>query len=686
MKPYRFLAVIAISAYAIIGIATLSSYGVNWDEANHSTRGQAYLHYFLTGRKSYDPAMYEPDKRMSFYQIPGFDFSYQMLKDGDHPVLSDILSSLSNLIFYQKLGILGDFEAYHVYGVLLVTIFLIFLYWWVEQFFGGFAGLVSVLSLIVYPLFYGESHFNVQKDIPEAVFFIATALTFGVAYTRTSSRWMIVTGILGGLALGTKLNIVFLLPVLVLWLILKERKNFFDRLRRLPSTFIISFFTAPIIAFLIFYASWPWLWQRPVQKLLQVLGYYHQMGIVSTSALPARYYILGVNTYAIQWILFTTPLVILFLSAVGIVVTILRGWKEKQRISLYVLFLFLLPIARVSLPFTSIYGGARQIMEYIPAMAILAGVGANYLVKLLHGYIVALRKRNIIHFSSITIKRLGVVMKIMITLSFLPIAFKIAKMYPNESVYFNPLIGGLKGAAERNIPGWGNSLGSTYRQGVRWINEHAEKGAKVALAFELMSALPRSEFRPDILFSNTYRSGPKRESEYIIGVTHEGIGPKYLNYRYAERFLEPVYTVEVEGVPVLKVWKNDKEHTRPKFLTDGFEITGIHSEVVGSTLVVEFPNVVRLLEMEILFNELECELPREGHLFLSLDGYSWSEPFTGTILESASYNWLKHYIEKGKLFYFFAADEAKFMRITKNRGTSCLRKLPVSIRVKAVEK
>lgn len=662
MKLYRILAVIAICAYAVIGILTLPNYGVNWDESNHATRGQAYLHYFLTGQKSYDAAMFEPGRRTSFYQMPGFDYSYQMAKDGDHPVLSDILSSFFNFIFYQKLGIFGDFEAYHLYGIVLVSVFLIFFYWWVKQFFGGFSALVSVVSLILYPLFYGESHFNVQKDIPEAVFLTATALAFSVAYTRVSVRWMIVTGVLGGLALGTKFNIIFLFPVFVLWLIIKERTNLFDRLRRLPFAFSISFLAAPVIAFFIFYGSWPWLWQRPVQNMLQVLGYYRQMGIVSTPALPQTYYVLGANTYAVQWILFTTPLITLLLSGIGVVVTLWRGWREKQKISPYVLFLFLLPVARVSLPFTSIYGGGRQIMEYIPAMAILAGIGAKFLTK-----------------------KYTFVLQAVILLSFLPITLKMIQMHPNESIYFNPLIGGLRGAAERNIPGWGNSLGSTYRQGVRWINEHAEPGAKVALTFELMNALPRSEFRPDILFSNTYRSGPKREGEYIIGVTHDGVGMKYLNYRYAQRFLEPVYAVETEGVPLLKVWKNDEEHTRQKFLTGAFEISGIRSQVVGNTLMVEFPKVVRLTEVEIFFNEAECELPKEGHLFLSLDGYSWSEPFAGTLLESASYTWLKHHSERGKLYYLFAADETKFLRITKNKETSCLRKYPVTIRAKGVE-
>lgn len=670
MKLWRFFTAFIIITYAVVGVLTLPNYGVNWDEINHSTRGQAYLNYFLTGQKSYNQRMFESGRRTSFYQMPGFDFSYQMKKDGDHPVLSDILSSFFNVIFYQKLGILGDFDAYHLYGIVLVTLFLIFLYFWVERAYGGFTGFISVLSLVLYPLFYGESHFNVQKDIPETVYMTATALAFYTAYTQRSVRWMIATGVLAGAALGTKLNVVFLIPSVGIWVFFLGLRRFFRYMANSPRKFLVALLFASLIAVGIFYGSWPWLWQNPIGNLAQSLGYYRRMGIVSVPALPTQYYVFGLNTYALQWILFTTPVVTLLLSLIGML----------SKANYYILILFLLPIARVSFSFTSMYGGVRQIMEYVPAMAILAGIGAQVIVTSLLRYFVTWKK-----ISKKNKTRLTIVLQVMVILSFVPITLKMIKMHPNESIYFNPLIGGLKGAAVRNIPGWGNSLGSTYRQGVRWINEHVEEEARVSLAFEPMSALPSSEFRPDLRFSNLYRSGLKREGEYIIGVTHEGDAHRYLNYRYAERFLEPVYSVTVEGVPILKVWKNDEEHTRPEYLTRVVDIKGIHTKVVGSTLHVEFPQVVRLVQLHILFKEEMCDLPAQGRLFISLNGHSWSEPFPGTLLESSSYHWLKPHNARGKLFYIFADDKAKFLRITNNNETSCLRKYPVSVHAKGVE-
>jgi len=39
--------------FLIIGTAVLKDYGFNWDEPLHFMRGQAYLHFLLTGEKDY---------------------------------------------------------------------------------------------------------------------------------------------------------------------------------------------------------------------------------------------------------------------------------------------------------------------------------------------------------------------------------------------------------------------------------------------------------------------------------------------------------------------------------------------------------------------------------------------------------------------------------------------------------
>lgn len=658
----RCLAFASIFIYFFVSVLTLPVYGVNWDEVSHATRGQAYLYYYLTGKTSYDPSLFSPGNRHSFYQMQGYNYAYQIKNDGDHPPLSDIIESFFNYIFYQKLGILGDFEAYHLYSVVLVAVFSILLYLWVEHIFGGIAGLVAILSLLTYPLWYGESHFNSAKDIPEAVYYSLTVLVFSFGYIRRSLRLILSAAVVFGLGLGTKLNIVFAVLALGIWmsiLFFKEKIKRFISIRFAIISLIILFFVGGTIV----YIGWPRLWFAGLKGMMQSLKYYKDIGTVSQQNKPSSYYLFGFSTYAIQWILYTTPLITLFFFSIGI----LKSIADRKNIwSLLIILWFLVPILRVSLPHTAIYGGVRQIMEYIPAMAILAGIGASYLVELYNRYS---------HYKHY--KNYSLFFKIALILSFLPITLKLISLHPNESVYFNPIIGGLKGAKERNIPGWGNSLGSTYRQGIRWLNAHAEPNAKLATVYELLSNIPASDLRPDIQYSNAYRSGTKREGEYLIGVTHEGEFQAFYNFKYVQTYLIPVYEVSVEGVPLLQVWKNDDEHTKQGYLRSPYKIPAVWKKK-HRNLVITVQKKAKITSLIIHYETDRCSLPQDGKVEISKDGLLWSE-LPGNLLLFPGFVWFKPQEVDGQLHYLFAAEELQKIRLTRNYPDSCLFRNPVSI-------
>ena len=84
--------------FFIVGVWTLPHYGINWDTINHLPRGQAYLHYFLTGKRTYeglplfkkywqnpDSLKIDPDipigelSGRSFYQSDAVDFIFFMI-------------------------------------------------------------------------------------------------------------------------------------------------------------------------------------------------------------------------------------------------------------------------------------------------------------------------------------------------------------------------------------------------------------------------------------------------------------------------------------------------------------------------------------------------------------------------------------------------------------------------------
>lgn len=555
--------------FFLFGVGTVYQYGMNWDEPAHYLRGQAYLRYFLTGKKNYEdipklrihylrstkddtlpPDIKYPDdsvfrRSVYMYDHEGEKFTFNYYQNElTHPPLNDTLAAFTNYIFYQKLGWIGDIEGYHIFTIFVSSVLVFLVFYWARKEYGTFAGIISGLSLVLFPLFLSESHFNI-KDPVESSFYAATLFFFYLGITKNERKWLLWSGVAAGFALGTKLNIVFIVFILVPWLLSYTTYNVKKNIWPFSRQTTVSLISIPFIAVGILIASWPSMWKNPLSGLLQFVGWYKGIGYGTTYQPPEYLTVLGINTYPLQWVLYTTPLVILFFSLVGIVYVVRYGTQEKNKTSLLFLWWFLVPVVRVTLPHTGIYGGGRQIMEYIPAMAILSGIGAQQIALWLSGRILARR-----------------IAQPLLMLLFLPLLVKLISIHPNQNVYFNSLIGGLKGAKERNFPSWGTTLGSVYQQGTNWLNANAEQGAKITFIKGYMSNIPEFKLRDDLFLGSSYWSGEEKEGEYLIEVVDYYWEREIPEEKRAYiKTLVPVYEVKVDTVTILAIWKNDKEHT-----------------------------------------------------------------------------------------------------------------------------
>lgn len=644
---------------------TISDYSANWDEAAvHFARGQAILNYLVTGKKDFSNLQNSVIKK-SYYQSESLTYNFfekGFEKGGvsigiGHPPLSNIFAAVFNTVFYRWFNVLGDVEAYHLYSVFLAALLIAVVFYFVATEYSLFSGIIAALSLEFYPLFLGESRYN-TKDIPEAVFFSFSVLCLYKAIASNSIRWVFFSSIFTAFAFGTKFNIIFLpliiMPWIIIYFIAELKKLKFKQFLKLRNKLFFSFLLYPIVGILIFLLAWPNLWADPIERFSYIIDYYKSIG-VNSSFDPRFLTFFRFNTYAVQWILFTTPIPVLVLSALGFIVSLCRFLAKKDKISILIVLWFAVPIIRVSVPDANIYGGVRQIMEYIPAMAVLSGIGAGYLVKIL---------------SKRFIKNL-IALQIIVIVAFVPIILKMISMHPNESVYFNSIIGGLKGAKEKNISGWGVSLGSTYRQGAAWLNSNAEKNAKVAFVFELGGNMPKIDLRPDITLYNQVRSGMKREGEYAIGLTHDGTLENLYYRRYLERFLNPVYELKVDDVPILKIWKNDERHTKPQYLKKEQKVADLSYSEENGNIIVDLKTITEITRIETHYGSTNCTKPTNGYFQISKDGKSWiTLPGTFTFFYFAA--WFKTQPEEGKLNFLFAADPARFIRLIINDNNSCL--------------
>lgn len=664
--------------FFVVALVTLPHYGINWDTINHLPRGQIFLHYFLTGKKDFldlpkfkrywqkeDTLFFSPDipkneiPRTSMYQYANVDFDYFLNEGAGHPPLSDIISTSFNLILFQKLGLINDIDSYRVHGVLIAAALVGLVYYWASSVGGKLAGFISAISLSLYPLFWSESHFNTEKDIPETVYWSFFVFSVWKAATKKSIKWMLVSGIFFGLALGTKFNILFSVFVILPWLIvylfgmvpkkkIKLKKQIADN-----SKVILASVLALFIGLIMFFGTWPYLWPDPIGRIIKIFTFYKAVGL--TKNVDPRFVgPLGINTYPLQWIIYTTPLVILILATIGFLDSVKQIKIEQRKTTFLFLLWFFVPIARVSWPGANIYGGVRQIMEYIPAMAILSGLGARYL------------------YDFLKLKSLKIIFVCSLVVGFSLLTCRLYKIHPNENAYFNVLIGGLEGAKERDIPFWGNTFGAAYRKGVTWINENAEKDAKVTTARELLPNIPTIWFRRDITFRNEYRSAYLKEGEYTIALTYYHSENSSYFDRYLDQALIPVYEAKVDGIPVMKVWKNDKEHTIEKFLNES-KISNYKIEKTDLGLRFDFRKVTPLSRIEADISSVSCNKNLKfSYVQISKDGEKWTR-LPGTMPnEDWSVPRIGIQPEDDHITIPFVADEARFLDLVVEPSDSCL--------------
>lgn len=627
--------------FLVISIFTINDYGISWDEPLHFARGQAYLNYYLTGNKNYDNLYFS----RSYYQNDGLNAEYFFENDSAHPPTNDILAAFLNYIFYQRLGIMGDIQSLHLFSILSSTLLIFVVCLFASETIGLIGAMISGIVMATYPLFFAESHFNI-KDPAETTFIVLTIYLFWKSLKKFDWKPLFFAAVSAGLALGIKFNIVFIPFMILPYLIIK----YWKKIPKFSKKYWIVLLLSPCIVFLVFYIFWPYLWTNTLDNLINAVKYYKEIG-TGINSYQNKFVIGWVNLFPIYWIITTTPPAVLFLGIVGIFVSIFKI-KTKEKTEILWLLLFLITILRVSVLKMSLYGGIRQIMEFLPGLALLSGLGFVFLL-------------NRVKFK----KFIKILLIFLLTSSLI---YPLFMLHPNENVYFNSFVGGLKGAKKKNVPYWGNSFGNAYLQAAKWINNNAEVDSKVALIQGTITNIPSIWFRKDLSFSNGYWSGIDKKGEYLIELTHNDPVKVYpYVWGYVENFLETVYEVKVDDVAIAKVWKNDINHTKE----------GYKNEIQLSPDLFKFTSIVNMLEINLnvakkitrisvsYISYKNCTEPKAYVEVNNLKGWvKLQEPIPSLQMEKA--------YQPNKFTYFFTGEYIKDVRFIFSDKNSCVFSTP----------
>lgn len=614
--------------FFIISLKTIGDYNLMWDGRGHFTRGKAFLHLLLTGESTYvnkevtpdfvryykDYLIYsgynfpadsfkiisDPPYRKSIYKNIGANYYWENNAYG-HPPISDIGAAVFNDIFFEKLGWLRDDLAYNLFAVFLSSILVGVVFHWMRRSYGIFPAIISALTLSTYPLFWAESHFNI-KDVPQMVFFALAIWTFWQGIVSQSRKWVIVSSIFAGCSLATKFNILFLPLIIIPWFLFFYFRQSKEQ-RRIYYKWWWLIIVYPLIMLSILFISYPYLWPHPWQNLLNVILYYKNIG-TSINYTPLFSTFFEFSTYPILWITFTTYPMVIALTIIGVITSIIGFFKkQKDRLPLLFLIWLMVPVLRVMVPQSAIYDGVRQIMEYIPALSLIAGYGSFKLIKL-----IPQKYKNIISF--------------LIIISFFPLIATLVRLHPAENAYFNSLIGGIKGAKEMGLTGWGNTDGGIYTVAVNWLNGNAEKNSHVSVGFSETSDFHIPSLRKDLVADNQF-SGYLQKGEYIVALTHDSGLENTYKLSYPENTLTPLYKYEIDGVSLVKIWKNDKKYLKEEASGSVKNISLLPQRRDGG-LLWDLGRINRIVSIEINFEKNNACKPLVNAFFqVSENGVNW---------------------------------------------------------------
>jgi 4-amino-4-deoxy-L-arabinose transferase-like glycosyltransferase len=315
------------------------------------------------------------------------------------------------------------------------------------------------------------------------------AFAVGFAYWKSlrSARWGVLSGVVFGVALGTKHN-AWLMPFFLVGHYLWMRRGDLRarRLPRVPLAFVAMLLLGPVI----FLAHWPWLWSAPVARTRAYVNRHLQHEHYNFEYLGVNWNrppttlgrkLLRATAPFVETGL-TVPVTTLALAGVGAAVLIRRrrgqpvcevapppspaapppepsslpspswlrpGADVDRAPGAFLLAQTLGPLAVLAIPSTPIFGGIKHFMTAMPYLAVTAGIGVAALVPALLALVPAARAR----LRAALPPGLAV-------LFCLPAVVETRRSHPDGLSHYNLIAGGFAGGASlgMNRQYWGYSV------------------------------------------------------------------------------------------------------------------------------------------------------------------------------------------------------------------------------------
>ena len=361
--------VVGLAVFMLLA-ATASHYGLGYDEPVYMSRAQEASGWLSLVASA-------PGYAVSDEGIRGFWDA----REEQQPGFLKLWGAMTTPLFATLLPALA---ALRVGTCLLVAAMCACMYVWIAALWGRIEALAAVLALLTMPRVFAHSHLFALDAPVMATTFITLYLLYLTARDR-SWTWAAAAGAVWGVALGCKINAVFVPIIALPWLALCARDAMLPAL-------VCGALLGPGL----FTLTWPWLWHDAVARLADYARFHArhwQIGVTYFGRVyaPAPWHYPAVMT------LITLPLATLGATVAGVwrvvrertqvgEATDLRErwadvrWRRRATAALLG-WALAVNFLMNSLPATPKYNGCRLFLPVFPLIAMLAGIGIGWGVR-----------------------------------------------------------------------------------------------------------------------------------------------------------------------------------------------------------------------------------------------------------------------------------------------------------------
>ena len=499
-------------------------FGLTWDAGAHMEYGQRILNYYRSGFSDFSFLEMGNIRDKGPLFVLSSAFMHWLF--GLEPVrFWNLLISIFAILTLPPLAGLGK-----LFGNQRVAFF-------------------AVLALLLMPRFVGHAFTN-PKDIPFACAVCWSIFSMMRLFLQNRfGKWDLgFCAVAIGLALSMRPGGMFLFLYMVFigvfWLLQTDakrsgqtgwKKGFFLGLRM-----SVIF----VVAWIVMISFWPYAHQNPILNPIRSL--------LASSSFDVTYPVLFKGTvhmsdqlpsYYLAWFLIIcTPLNILFLSDVGFIGGIteqLRSWRSSRSLLIFGTQIWtLFPILYFIIFTPNIYDGIRHILFILPGLALMAGLGADYIFKQMGKFIG--RTAAAIATTSILILSIG----------------SIFTMHPYQTSYFNVLTGTPNSLHNRYETDY---WASSYKEGAEWINQRQKEThspLRVLIAANDLSAPCALRYldkriNAHVIFEKIKEAKLPEDFDYYLSTVRYG-----LHQNFPEE--QVVYAIRRDGI-LLSVIKGHSE-------------------------------------------------------------------------------------------------------------------------------